>query len=146
MPALLHQRKRKKTIYNSYLRSVLEQSCVVWHNSLTVDNSNDLERVQKSAVKIILGNKYSNYDQALDELNLDSLKTRRNKQCQKFALKCLKNDKTNKFFPLNKKRHIMETKKYEKFKVKFANTERLKKSAIPQMQRLLNQEKIVTFI
>ena len=139
-------KEEKKTIYISYLRSILEQSCVVWHNSLTIDNSNDLERVEKSAVKIILGNKYSNYEQALDELNLDSLKTRRNKLCRKFALKCLNNDKTSKFFPLNKKRHCMKTKKYEKFKVKFANTERLKKSAIPQMQRLLNQEKIIAFL
>ena len=138
-------KEEKKTIYISYLRSILEQSCVVWHNSLILDNSNDLERVQKSAVKIILGNKYSNYEQALDELNLDSLKTRRQKLCRKFALKCLNNDKINKFFPLNKKRHIMKTKKYEKFKVKFANTERLKKSAIPQMQRLLNQEKLLHF-
>ena len=40
----------------------------------------------------------------------------------------------------------MKTKKYEKFNVKFANTERLKKSAIPQMQRLLNQEKIIAFL
>ena len=40
----------------------------------------------------------------------------------------------------------MKTKKYEKFKVKFANTERLKKSAIPQIQRLLNQEKIIAFL
>ena len=36
-------------IYNLYIRSVLEQSCVVWHHSITEDESNDLERVQKVA-------------------------------------------------------------------------------------------------
>ena len=40
-----------------YIRSILEQSSVVWHSSLTQDNSDDLERVQKASVKIILGNK-----------------------------------------------------------------------------------------
>ena len=27
----------KKCIYISYIRSILEQSCVVWHSSLTID-------------------------------------------------------------------------------------------------------------
>ena len=47
--------EEKKNIYVLFVRSILEQSCVVWHSSLTEDNSNDLERVQKSAVRIILG-------------------------------------------------------------------------------------------
>ena len=43
-----------KTIYISYVRSVLEQNAVVWHSSLTEENCQDLERVQKSACKLIL--------------------------------------------------------------------------------------------
>ena len=42
-------------------------------------------------------------------------------------------------FPLNVKTHSMETRKDEKFKVQFANTERLKNSAIIYMQNLLNE-------
>ena len=49
--------EEKKNIYMLYIRSILEQSSVVWHSSLTQDNSDDLERVQKAAGKIILGNK-----------------------------------------------------------------------------------------
>ena len=48
-------------IYNLYIRSVLEQSCVVWHHSITEDESNDLERVQKVACKVILSNRYESY-------------------------------------------------------------------------------------
>ena len=40
-----------KNIYILYIRSILEQSCVVWHSSLTEENSQDLERIQKSAVR-----------------------------------------------------------------------------------------------
>ena len=43
-----------KTIYISYIRSVLEQSAVVWHSSLTQENKADLSRVQKTAYKIML--------------------------------------------------------------------------------------------
>ena len=46
-----------KTIYILFVRSHLEQSATVWHSSLTQDNRDDLERVQKSALKIILQEK-----------------------------------------------------------------------------------------
>ena len=44
-----------KTIYILFVRSQLEQSAVVWSSSLTEQNKADLERVQRSALKIILG-------------------------------------------------------------------------------------------
>ena len=40
-------------IYNLYVRSILEQSCQVWHSSLTLENLQDLERVLKNALKIL---------------------------------------------------------------------------------------------
>ena len=36
-----------KQIYMSYIRSVLEQSAVIWNSSLTQENVCDLERIQK---------------------------------------------------------------------------------------------------
>ena len=47
-----------KTIYIMYIRSILEHSAPVWHSSLTAENKNDLERVQKTALKVILGEKF----------------------------------------------------------------------------------------
>ena len=43
-----------KDIYILFIRSILERSATVWHSSITEENSSDLERVQKSAVKIII--------------------------------------------------------------------------------------------
>ena len=40
-------------IYIIFIRSVCEQSCTVWHSSLTEENSNDLERIKKIALKVI---------------------------------------------------------------------------------------------
>ena len=42
-------------IYILFVRSLLEQSATVCHSSLTEDNKNDLERVQKTALKVIWG-------------------------------------------------------------------------------------------
>jgi hypothetical protein len=108
------------------------------------DDSDDLERVQKSAVKIILGEKYNGYEKSLIKLDMQSLKERRSELCLSFALKCVKNQKTKNMFPENKKLHTMETRNPEKYKVTNANTERLKKSAIVYMQNLLNENHLKT--
>jgi hypothetical protein len=130
----------KKNIYILYIRSILEQSCVVWHSSLTAENCEDLERIQKAAVKIILGNQFNNYEDALEKIDLQSLNERRDELCLKFAKKCLKSEKVKDIFPIREKPHEMELRSNEKYVVKHANTERLKKSAIPFMQRLLNDD------
>ena len=41
-------------LINIYIKSIVEQSCQVWHSSLTLENVHDLERIQKNALKIIL--------------------------------------------------------------------------------------------
>ena len=128
-----------KTIYILFVRSHLEQSATVWHSSLTQDNRDDLERVQKSALKIILQEKYINYKNALNHLNIESLEDRREEICLNFAKKCVKNNKLKSMFPLNDKNHPMELRENETYKVQFAHNERLKKSSIIYMQRLLNQ-------
>ena len=55
----------KRNIYILFIRSILEQSCVVWHSSLTKENEEDLECVQKSAIRIILGRNFDDYSKAL---------------------------------------------------------------------------------
>ena len=128
-----------KNVYFLFVRSLLEQSATVWHSSLTAENSADLERVQKSAVKLILGEKYIDYEKSLIQLDMESLFDRRENLCLNFALKCVRNPKTKHMFPESKKTHQMETRKSEKYEVQHANTERLKKSAVIYMQNLLNE-------
>ena len=128
-----------KNVYILFIRSLLEQSATVWHSSLTAEDSSDLERVQKSALRVILGDKYSGYRNALATLDLDTLNDRRKQLCLSFAQKCLKNKKTQQMFPLNKNIHTMNNRNTEKFHVQHANTGRLKDSSIIYMQHLLNE-------
>ena len=128
-----------KIIYTLFIRSLLEQSATVWHSSLTQENITDLERVQKTAVKVILQDNYKGYKQGLAQLNIETLEERREELCLNFAKKCTKNEKMKHMFPLNDKTHSMDTRNDEKYKVQFANTDRLKNSAIVYMQNLLNE-------
>ena len=48
-----------KQIYILFTRSILEQSSPVWHSSLTQENLDDFQHVQKSARRIILNLNYS---------------------------------------------------------------------------------------
>ena len=126
-------------IYKIFVRPILEQSCTVWSSSLTKDCIAALERVQKGAFKIILGDKYKNYEESLKQLHETDLLTRRNMLSLKFAKKCTRNPKMKHLFPLNKQRSVMKLRKQEKFKINHIHTERFKRSAIPQMKILLNK-------
>ena len=116
---------------------------MLWHFGLSQKNRNDLERVQKSALRVILGKRYTSYSDALKKLKIESLDDRRKLLCLKFAKNCLKVDKLKKMFPKSSTRHNMSKRNPEFYRVKRTLTERHLNSAIPQMQRILNsyQEK-----
>ena len=100
----------------------------------------DLERVQKAAVKVILGKDYVNYEEALSELKLESLNTRRETMALKFVKNSLQNRNFSKLFPLKEVKHGMKSRKSEKYMVSSSNTNRHKNSAVPYLQGLLNKD------
>ena len=126
-------------IYILHVRSVTEYCSSAFHSSLTAEQERKLETIQKAALKIILGQNYSSYEDALIITNLKSLKDRRQERSLKFALKATKHPENRKMFPVNENVNMLNTRNSEKFHVNFAHTEVYKKSAIPSLQRLLNQ-------
>ena len=131
-----------KAIYYSKIRSKLEYASNVWHSGLSKKNSNDIERIQRGATRIILKDRYSTYSKALKDLRMDSLELRRKKLSLRCAKKCLKNDKMKQLFPENESSHRMKKRKQKKYKVNHARTERYKKSPIVYMQNLLNDNSV----
>ena len=125
-------------IYTLFIRSMLEYSCVVWHSSITEEENRSIERVQKTALRIILGEDYSDYSSALELAGLSTLTERRTHLSLNFAKNCLKSDKSSDLFPLNVK--TVNTRPHEKYYVTPARTDRLATSTIPYLQRLLNQQ------
>ena len=113
--------KDKMHIYKMYIRSVVEQSCVVWHHNISKLNESELERVQKVAVTIITGNKHNTYSENLKKLNLQTLKERRQGLSARFAEKCSRNPRTKKMFQHNEKHHLMKLRTNNKFKIPNVN-------------------------
>ena len=127
-------------IYKTFIRCNLEFSSNVWHSSLTKENRQDLERIQKAALRVILKSDYENYEKALEMSGLQSLDDRRDVMSLRFAKNCLRNTNFSKLFPKNKLKHDMKKRNTSKYVVKRANTERLKRSSIPFMQNQLNSD------
>ena len=125
-------------IYTLYIRSVVENCAVVWHSSLSRGEEQEIERIQKCALRLILCEDYDNYENALTSSNLETLKDRRKHLCKNFAKKCIKSGKNAELFPLNP--NSVNSRNHEKYLVTRASTSRLAKSAVPYMQRLLNEE------
>ena len=121
--------------YFMKIRSILESNCVVFHSMLTQEESNDIERVQKIVLRIILDYKYEDYHQACLALNVQNLQTRRTKISLSFALKCLTSEKHKHLFKPNETINI---RKPDKFDVPFAHTTRYFKSPKLYLTRLLN--------
>ena len=126
-------------IYILYIRSLVEQNVAVWSSTITQEEIEDIERVQKVALRIILKESYATYDGALGYLGLETLHTRRRGLCLRFAKRCLKNKKTASMFPTNPG-YNLRVRDSEMYQVKFANNNRLRDSSIPYLQRLLNED------
>ena len=73
-------------------------------------------------------------------MKLDTLAVRREKLCLKFAKDCVRHEKLHDMFPKNRKLHLMDMRQNYEFVVKKARTERLQRSAVLNMQKLLNKD------
>ena len=125
-------------IYCLFVRSILEFNSCVWFASITEQEKEDLERVQKIACRLILREKYLSYEKSLSILQIQTLEARRLSMALNFGKKCTKNPKMKDLFPENEQlTQKMRTR--EKYKVKFAYHKRLKDSAVPRIQTLLNE-------
>ena len=71
-------------------------------------------------------------------LKLPELSERRNILDKNMALKACKNKKMKHMFPLRPENRLQTRRHTEKYIVEPANTERLRKSSVPHMQRILN--------
>ena len=119
-------------IYQLFIRCIPEYCSTVFHTSLTEEQSDKIETIQSTSLKIILSENYVSYNAALEMCGLERLSARREKRLLSFSLKCIKNEFTQPMFPSN------DANKKEAFHVNFARTEQYKCSTIPQCQRTLN--------
>ena len=127
-------------VYIKQVRSVMELAVPVWHSSITLEEKCDIERIQRAALHIILGDEYISYRDALETVNLKSLEDRRVKLCTKFANKAAKNNKFKNWFKINARWDRTRTVQ-PKFCPVWARTTRYQKSPLSYLTSILNQAK-----
>ena len=82
---------------------------------------------------------YINYDESLKVLSIEKLSTRRDARCLKFGLKSLTHPVHSALFPVNPQVNQHNTANKEHFHVNWARTESYRMTAVPYIQRMLNE-------
>ena len=129
-------------VYDKQIRCSLEFAVAVWAGDITKEESEMIERVQKSAFAIILAKDYRDYKISLKVLNRTTLASRRDDICLKFAKKSLKHDKFQNWFHVNEPTvQNLKTRSLIPDLVPVqARTSSFKKSPIAHLTNLLNNE------
>ena len=125
-------------MYRKQVRSVLELAVPAWNGAITNSDKTDIERVQKCALHIILGDQYFSYADALVKSNLDSSGTRREKFSLKFAKKAVKDTKHSSWFKPKPQLPTRQTQ--DRYYKPIARTDRLMTSPISYLTKLLNED------
>ena len=136
--------------WTTILRPLTEYAAPLWHSGLSETDRKKIEALQKKALGIIVGIKYIDnkryymvnneplcYENALNELGLNSLEQRREILTNKFALQTIKNEKHRNIFQ-EKENHERNLRYKPKVKELNCNTKRYYNSTVPYMSRILN--------
>ena len=123
-------------VYIKEVRSLLEQVVPAWNGGLTQIQIHAIERVQKTALYIILDKNYTNYEVACSITGLEPLDIRREEICLNFARKNLKSSDCL-FIKANQR--VDPRRKNDKVKEYFCHTKRFENSSLPYLAKLLNK-------
>ena len=128
------------TLYQWYVRTTLEYASPVWHPGLTEHPHQKIERVQKRCVRIILGNNYTNYPEALQRLNITTLYDRREQLCLRFGRSILRSPLHRDLLPPTMWQvHGRNTRQRAQLRPVRCRTTRYQKTFVPYIVRRLNQ-------
>ena len=129
------------SVFRMYVRPILEYASPLWHSSLTKQQSDQLELIQKRACRIILGTDYESYAEALEQLELCSLVKRQEDLLRGFAQSIQKSERHRGMLPASRHaRHGRNLRNANKVDAPKCRTTRYRKSTIPAVVDRLNSE------
>ena len=121
-------------VYTKEIRLVLEH-VPAWHSGLTSKQSDQIDRVQRVALSIILGDHRISYKSALNLLSIETLQQRRFTLCKNFVKKTVQSRHAN-FFVQNASYH--HTRGRKTFAEQQSHTKRAFMSPLSYLTRLAN--------
>ncbi|KAI8513483.1 hypothetical protein Bbelb_101220 [Branchiostoma belcheri] len=126
------------SVYCGYIRPMLEYAAPCWSAGLTKKQSDDIERIQKRACRIMMGQQFLSYTDALEHLGLQRLSERRQDLCMDFALKVSKSSRFSSWLPpARKQKHHRQLRHTRCYQLPIG-TKRFLNSPVPAMLKLLN--------
>ena len=132
-------------VYQKQVRSVLEMAVPVWQAGLTQQEMRQIERVQRTAFYVILGDKYLSYKNALGVLKAETLSDRRHKLCENFVKKAALHPKFQNWFVPNQtpdpnfKTRGGKVKDKNMYQPVKTRTDRYEHSPLPYLTNILNE-------
>ena len=123
--------------YYKEIRVHLEYAVPVWHSGLTIKLSNDIERVQRVAVSILIDQIEFSYSRSCAMLGVKPLYIRRQELCEQFSVKTA-SDKSrhSDLFQMQNKAY---NTRHNMYREHFWCTSRFYSSSLPFLTRTLNQ-------
>ena len=125
-------------VYCTMLRPVVEFCSVVYHPMLTLEMDNDIERLQKTALKIIYGFTHS-YEVLLELSGICTLKQRREQAFRKFSATIEQSERFNHWLT-EVGEGDYDLRRRKKYEEQYARTVRLYNSPLYAIRRLLNED------
>ena len=127
-------------IYVMYIRPVLEYASPIWSSAITIQQSGDIERVQKRACRIILRG-YESYNGALEELGIPSLESRRVDLLSSFSRRLLASSRHRDLLPASRNQRTgRNLRNANTLHIPMCRSTRYQQSVIPSIVRQLNSE------
>ena len=123
--------------YFKEIRSICEMACQVFHSGLTKNQSRDIESIQKRALKLILGELYSSYEEACTLLSAEPLSDRRDTLCLTFIKRAVRGGLHEDIF-IPASTHDMTRSNNVLLKEYTCNTKRFYNSPLVSLSRLYN--------
>ena len=128
-------------VLKSQVLSVLQFATPAWSTLLTVLESARIESILKTGLFLVHGERYQNFNWALNEAKMSSLQDQRLKMLKSFTKHCLKNSKFKNWFmraDQEDTQGVITRQRKLSYKPVFARTSAYARSAIPQMVRIAN--------
>ena len=120
------------------IRVLAEQGVPIWNSGLTMQQTRDLERIQKVALKIILAEKYETYQKACKIFKLETMGDRRLALATNYAVKLFKSDRSSQFFTHAKQKPNKRLGRNKLVVEKLSRTKRCYNAPHNYLARLVN--------
>lgn len=126
------------SLFNVFLRPVIEYCSIVYHSMLTAGQSDELERLQKQVIKLAFGWD-RNYAAVCAEQDISTLKERRENHLDHFIHKSIQSERFGELWFPRRELATHNIRDRKPFKETKARTARYFNSPLSYMRRRANQ-------